>query len=513
MKTKIFLITLISLVLSSCLKDKGNYDYVDINEIAFKGIASSYNVMMDFDTIRIDPEIIMTDGDVNDTGRFEYAWLAVKAYQSKDTLSKTKKLVYPVKLKPDTYQFFLKIRDKKTEVIWIATSSLVVGTAYSKGIMLVGEDKQGYVKAQMLSMVKDTILFPDMLKDNGLPQLTGAVDILHTGYSGTDKNIKLWLLTTSGSYFIDRLTQKATTANNFKSSVYTADPITEDLTPVVIAPRIKDKAGNNGGNSYRAAICKNGMVFNSSLTLLGGDYYTNPVNRLASDFNTLLKAKPYMLYSLNTWSGFLWYDEQNERFLRVGPFESTSSLLSDIPGDIFPWNQAGTGRTLIYGENTLNTDGGSTAGNSFAIMKDAAGQTYIYKFYVSTGTEKRGIYKVKDIAIGFADAEFYAFSSKRTVVFYVKNNVLYAYDYNTGNEKCFTIQNVGTDPITMLKFDTQIDPSTNPLYIATYNSTTGGTLKKYLLGSSPDNITISADPKSNWTGLMKIKNMSWRAAK
>ncbi len=512
MKTKIIIFAGLICLTCSCLKDKGNYDYVEINEVTFKGIASSYNVMKDLDTLVVDPVITMTDGDPADESRFEYAWLAVKAYQTKDTLSKTRKLVYPVSLKPDTYQFFLKIRDKKTDITWISTSSLTVGTAYTKGIMLIGENKQGFAQAQMLSMVKDTILFPDMLKDNGLPQLTGAVDILHTG-AGSDSYIKLWVLTKSGSYYIDRLTQKATTSNIFRSLVFSTDPISDNLIPVEIAPRIKDKAGNNGGNMYRAVICSNGWVFNSMLPLNGGDFYTSPVNRVASDYNTLLKAKPYIFYGLNTWNGFLWYDETNERFLKVTSIDAVSTVMNDSGSDLFPWNQKGTGRTLVYGENTLNTDGGSTAGNSFAVMKDASGQAFIYKFYVSTGIEKRGFYQVKNIATGFADAKFYAFSSKRTVVFYVSGNDLYAYDYNLGNEKCFKIAGFGSDEISMLKFDTQIEPSTNPLYIATYNNSTGGTLKKYSLGVSPDNITLEADPKSNWKGLVKIVKMSWRAAK
>jgi hypothetical protein len=511
MKTKIILFTTLIVVLSSCLKDEGNYIYHDINEIKVTGIASSYSMMIDLDTLEIDPVVTMTDGDIDDASRFEYMWLAVKAYQTKDTLSKTRKLKYNIKLKPDTYEFYLKIVDKQTGVTWSTISKLVVGTPYTKGILLIGENSQGNAQVQMLSMVNDTILFADMLKDSGFPAVKDPIDVLHTG--GSDSYVKIWVLTGSSAFSIDRLNQKCSAPNIFKNMVFTAEPITEELIPVNIGPRIKDKAGALSSNLYRAIICKNGYVFNTMFALNGGDYYTEPVNREASNYSKLIKARPEMFYGLTSWKGFLWYDKEGERFMQVGAYTNVSNAITDLPGDIFPWNQMTLGRTLVYGENTLNTDGGSTGGNSFAIMKDNNGKYYIYKFYVGTNLEKRGYYPVKDLAINFASADKYAFSSKRTVLFYTVGKDLYAYDYNQGNEKCYKLDGFGNESISMIKFDTQIETSSNPLYIATYNNSGSGTLKKYFMGSSPDNVTLGVHPQSVWTGLVKITNMSWRAVK
>ena len=66
--------------------------------------------------------------------------------------------------------------------------------------------------------------------------------------------------------------------------------------------------------------------------------------------------------------------------------------------------------------------------------------------------------------------------------------------------------------ITMLKCDTQIEPSANPVYVATYNNTNGGTLRKYIQDMNPDKVEVTPVPNSCWTGLTKIKKMSWRAA-
>lgn len=151
-----------------------------------------------------------------------------------------------------------------------------------------------------------------------------------------------------------------------------------EFVPVDIIPRVKDKSGKNGGSSYyRTVVCNNGYIFNASTLLMGGDYYNNPVNCLTSDQNTYYKAFPYLFYTLNSYSGsFLWFDVENQRFLTVKNSIAVSDLLEDQAGDPFPWNQGTTGRTLVYGENTL--DVGSSNGNSFAILKDPAGTYYLY---------------------------------------------------------------------------------------------------------------------------------------
>ena len=93
----------------------------------------------------------------------------------------------------------------------------------------------------------------------------------------------------------------------------------------------------------------------------------------------------------------------------------------------------------------------------------------------------------------------------------VKNNVLYAYNYDKGNERVETIPLETTDQITMLKFDLTMEPMKDALFIATYNTAEGGTLRKYYVGNNPDKVELKADPTAVWKGLTKVKNMSWRA--
>lgn len=472
-------IIVFALGLTACYDDKGSYDYHDICEVNIEGLESVYETVYRESVLEIDPTVTVTEGNIGDTTRFAYEWRANVPYNSTELIGTERILNYRVELAPRDYTLYFRVTDRQTGVVTVATSTLKVGTAYSKGILLIGENTQGEADVQMLSMVKDTVLYKELLKNSGLPVLKNPVDIIHTGAAGNSNYIKLWVLTGSQAYSMDRKTFAGSESDVFGKLLFMDRTFDTEFVPVDIIPRVKDKSGKNGGSSYcRTVVCNNGYIFNASTLLMGGDYYNNPVNCLTSDQNTYYKAFPYLFYTLNSYSGgFLWFDVENRRFLTVKNSIAVSDLLEDQAGDPFPWNQGTTGRTLVYGENTL--DVGSSNGNSFAILKDPAG------------------------------ADFYAFSSRRTVVYYAVGATLHAYDYNKGNERHYTFD-MG-DPITMLYCDTAIEPNANPLYVATYNATTGGKLQKYIQGVNPDKVELEADEKSCWEGLMKIKKMSWRA--
>lgn len=478
MKRLVYIIVF-ALGLTACYDDKGSYDYHDICEVNIEGLESVYETVYRESVLEIDPTVTVTEGNIGDTTRFAYEWRANVAYNSTELIGTERILNYRVELAPRDYTLYFRVTDRQTGVVTVATSTLKVGTAYSKGILLIGENTQGEADVQMLSMVKDTVLYKELLKNSGLPVLKNPVDIIHTGAAGNSNYIKLWVLTGSQAYSMDRKTFAGSESDVFGKLLFMDRTFDTEFVPVDIIPRVKDKSGKNGGSSYcRTVVCNNGYIFNASTLLMGGDYYNNPVNCLTSDQNTYYKAFPYLFYTLNSYSGgFLWFDVENRRFLTVKNSIAVSDLLEDQAGDPFPWNQGTTGRTLVYGENTL--DVGSSNGNSFAILKDPAG------------------------------AYFYAFSSRRTVVYYAVGATLHAYDYNKGNERHYTFD-MG-DPITMLYCDTAIEPNENPLYVATYNATTGGKLQKYIQGVNPDKVELEADEKSCWEGLMKIKKMSWRA--
>lgn len=516
MKKFSFIILSVCNFLSACYKDTGNYKYEPINEISITGLANTYSVIYNKDVLHIEPTIKMTQ-NITDPKRLSYYWILVKGATRLDTLGTAPVLDYPVDITPDSYVITLRIVDNATGVAWKASANLSIGTLYGTGIMLMGTGTNGYADVDMISMVSDTQIVHGILSNSGLPALQDPVTIVHNGDKNTSDNYgRVWAMTKSGSYFLDRKTMKGNVNNKFGKIIAINDPLDkETLTPILYAPQIRDRAGNTGSSlGARAIMTSDGNIFTAHTFLSSGDYYTNPINRMEGNFDHRIQTAPYLWYSINNMGGIMWYDKEQNRFLNFASigFGTVSSPLNDVAGDVFPWNQGATGRTIVYGENTRNTDGGSTNGNSFAIMKDASGTHYIYKFYANGATPvKRDMYTVLPIATNFADADFYAFSSRRSVIFYSKGNTLYAYDYNRGFEKSYTFPELGSDEITMLKFDTQIDYTTNALYIATYNAGDKGRLRRFMVGTDPNTVTIAPVDRSDWNGLIKIKDMNWRA--
>lgn len=518
----IIILTAYITFLSACYKDKGNYDYHDINDVQITGIAASYTYVLGTD-LHIEPKI---QNKTNDTSANNYYWILTRGESTIiDTIGRSPVLDTRINVRAaDDYMLWLRVIDKASGVAFKASARLIVSTLLSTGLLLIGTDDNSNAEAEFISMVKDTVVFHNMLSKSGLPTLRDPVSFAMVGgRSDTNVNvIRLWVLTKSGSYYLDRNTMAGSTSRKFANICITNEINRDAITPIVVMPQVKDRAGNAGSSSTftaitycRAAITTDGDIFTTHSLINGGDYYGNPINRLTTNYSKRFKAAPCFWYPIINYgisASFMWFDTENQRFLLYSSFAyDYSATMTDGATDIFSWNLASQNRTLVYGENTRNTDNGSANGNSFAIVKDNAGQHYIYKFYANgTAPVKRDLYTVSPIATDFDKASFYAFSSKRPVIFYSVGNKLYAYDYNKGLEKSYQFPELSTDEITMLKFDTQIDGGTNALYVATYNATTKGRLRRYIVGSNPNYVDITPVDRSDWDGLIKIKDMNWR---
>ncbi len=161
--------------LSACYKDKGNYDYKEINEITISGLASSYSVIYNKDVLHIEPNIKMSE-TITDPSRLSYYWILVKGTTRLDTLGTSPVLDYPVDITPDTYVLTLRIVDNETGVAWKAGTNLSIGTLYRTGLMLMGTGENGFAEVDMISMVNDTQVVHGILSSSGLPACAGSAD-------------------------------------------------------------------------------------------------------------------------------------------------------------------------------------------------------------------------------------------------------------------------------------------------------------------------------------------------
>lgn len=137
MKNLIYLILtiLLSVWMTSCYKDLGNYTYGDKPPIQIDSLRETYAGMSGIDTLRITP-IITSERPV-----VRYLWQAYNAGipgSEVYVLDSTENLAYPIGLPQGTYKLWFNVTDVDgyTE---IAESELTITTAYSEGWLLLKE--------------------------------------------------------------------------------------------------------------------------------------------------------------------------------------------------------------------------------------------------------------------------------------------------------------------------------------------------------------------------------------
>lgn len=514
-KTRLlYILPVLALMFNSCYKDKGNYEYKDINEISISGLNTSYDVLFRVDTLRIEPQIDFTM-DTQDPDRYVYEWRVGTATDNnkRPLIGSERNLEYPVTLLPGSYTLYFNVRDKETGVTWTQGTTVVVTTAVATGFYISGEDAEGFMDVDMVAMLPaDTVIVKSLLADNGMPRYRQPIRAFHTGTTSNARNAKLWVLSKEGSYFVSTNTFETAPDNVFKNFVFTTFQLPGDIYPADVAPKVYAANGSSmvSGGSSRVVLTNTGHLFFANL--FNGDIYGNPVNRIAAKPLETFKLAPYLMYTTQRWNKYLVFDEDNNRFLwgTGGGVPSTMLTALTDAGGPFPWNQGETNRKLVYAENVKNFDDGSSLGNSYALMKDDQNEFHIYKIYVE-GTfapVKRGYYHIKPIAQDFQNASLYSFASTRPAMFYAVGSKLYAYDFNPGFEKSYLVQDFGEE-ITMVNVDAQYGNGSQ-LYVATYNPITGGTIRKFTMGDDLNNLVMTMAEDVHWTGLLKVRKMDWR---
>ncbi|MCK7558443.1 hypothetical protein MKQ70_26970 [Chitinophaga sedimenti] len=100
-----------------------------------------------------------------------------------------------------------------------------------------------------------------------------------------------------------------------------SDPLDkQSLHPILYAPQFRDRAGNTGNAYARAVMTSDGNIFPTHTFLTGGDFYANPINREDANYTKLLKAAPYLFYSIANMGSVIWYDTENDRFMNYATF-------------------------------------------------------------------------------------------------------------------------------------------------------------------------------------------------
>jgi hypothetical protein len=230
----IIILTALVTFLAACYKDKGNYDYHEINDVQISGLAASYSYLLGTN-LHIEPKI---QNKTNDTSAFDCYWILTLKDTPIDTISRAAVLDVRMNVKEGDYGLMLRVVDKASGVTYKASAKVTVSTLLSIGMLLIGTDDNGNAEAEFISMVKDTIVFHNMLSKSGLPTLRDPMSFALLGGKDASENVvRLWVLTKSGSYYLDRNTMAGSTSRKFGNICITNDNVNRDaITPIVLMP-------------------------------------------------------------------------------------------------------------------------------------------------------------------------------------------------------------------------------------------------------------------------------------
>jgi len=184
---KYFSILAIIALLSACYDDKGNYNYVDINEVEISGIEEKFEVDR-FDIISISPSL---QGSLakNDESSYTYEW-----YLDKTLIAETRDLNFEVTSSIGSYTLKLVVTDTSTGTKAFNTSTVVVNSASSSDGILVVSNQNGFADLSYLRLDKEGAQFSAMFynKNYDEPLATNVKKVYQTFADGYPNYAKLY---------------------------------------------------------------------------------------------------------------------------------------------------------------------------------------------------------------------------------------------------------------------------------------------------------------------------------
>ncbi|MFV0289408.1 MAG: PKD-like family lipoprotein [Mangrovibacterium sp.] len=168
MKSFKYIAIIISLALTSCYKDIGNYDYDQVEEITISGVESSYTAKMLVDVLQINPTLSSSLGDDVD---FECFWGIYHATENRvDTISYERNLNYEVNVDAGTWYLLFAVKNKDSGYTKYLTSTLNVSTDFTRGWYALKDDGENSDIDQYTT--EDTIV-PSLVLNNVYSNVNG----------------------------------------------------------------------------------------------------------------------------------------------------------------------------------------------------------------------------------------------------------------------------------------------------------------------------------------------------
>lgn len=127
--------------LAGCIDDRGNYDYIPVDEVfpvRISGLDTTFDCLVG-DIVRVEPIVTGIDGEKD----LKYTWFVYQrgvAFSKEDTLCHTKNLEWLVDCDVHSYSLLFEVRDTVRDLFVKKTMNLNVATVYSTGWFVLEDD-------------------------------------------------------------------------------------------------------------------------------------------------------------------------------------------------------------------------------------------------------------------------------------------------------------------------------------------------------------------------------------
>lgn len=434
MKTYLFILLCgMSAMLTSCMKELGNYDYVEVNALTIDSIRST-NITQ-FDTLRVTPTIKQTLA--SDESNLEFLWYWYKTGDEKriiDTLSFDRNLRFYAAAEPGLYSVRLKVTDRETGLF--ARKEFDVSVESDNSGILILSDLNGKANLSILNFAQ--LFFQDVYyAANGEYAGENPVAVVDVDHQPTEMHyVAIMCNDKQGGVVIDPVMFRKD--GTFSSLFYS--------TPKKIAPQ-----------AYAASCGEytSGRKIDFDFVINAGKLYNRDFYNAGSAGVLLFRPEivgdyelsPYSFVNGNT---LLFYDNKNYCFqimpCRSGQIQVSKFTMPPIADDMditkMSFDPSKVGLELLYGGEGWKKESSGVA-TGYGIFRKPGSQSlsdmYCLKFKIGSKmsyppSPVYGEYFVPYFknpitrAENLEKAEAYALSKKDPYLYYAYKNKIYSYD-------------------------------------------------------------------------------------
>ena len=453
-KIGIYILLLLSVILSGCSQDLGNYEYTELEDPGITGI-EELSVLM-FSHMRIEPRF----SEDFDRAKYSFEWkvLEISGTQEPVIIGNSAVLDYDVTLGPGTYQLFFTVTDSESQIYWQKEAVLTVSSSTSEGWMVLCSD-DGRARLDFISDVTGETI-RDILASGDMPVLHGPRKIQWLS-DKTDASSPYYLLTDEGATRLgkDDFEWKPEYDFSYEAAVQ------EKLLPHSIVSAGFGKVTVSQGKAYYCEV----MGFDG--------LYGSAVNK---NFRVSEYVGANVLATQVYAAVYLLYDIDSKRLMAFCPLLATNDLgaqetlmdmdsFADIADGMNPGNGVlgnsfdvwPEGYDCMYMENTRYDPGNARMGMTYVMLTDGSkcllygiqlGDLLCYAdcTYVMGKGGFAELTGCKDI---LKEGNLFAFSSLKNYMYYASGSNVYRVDLSGSPVREELQFSLDGEKITCLKFN------------------------------------------------------------